>query len=113
MSIVNFVVNFSVESPIPNTFPELREKYARFFAGDVAAPPPGWLGVLEFALDELSQADDADVVIQGLRPSTSGLLPYFASGNEKSKRLLMELLAEAVHYCPFCGQSYQQAKEDA
>lgn len=85
----------------PNNFSELRERYARFFVGDIVAPPPGWNNTLELALEEATRANES-FSIEGLIVSNAGLTPVFHIDDSPSFR---ELLSEARFFCPVCGQS--------
>jgi hypothetical protein len=95
----------------PNDFLPVREKYSRFFAeGEVNAPPPGWLPVVEFALSELAAKTTDTVIIKGFRVAPSGLhlLPIYLEGSDELKSFFNDLLAETEHFCPLCGQHQQQ-----
>lgn len=93
--------------PIKDHFPRLREKYSRFFVGDITSPPPGWQDVLELALEESASIGER-FCINGFVMSQAGLAPVFAEGHSLR---FCELLAETADFCPFCGQPYPPYKE--
>ena len=100
------IFDFPAPIPVPGDFLELRRRYSRYFAGDVASPPVGWLNLLELALSEAEGANQS-FSISGFTVSAAGLIPIFSKGDSPSLR---ELLAEARHFCPFCGQAYPYNK---
>lgn len=65
--------------------------------------PPGWMAVLDFALENAASTFRKRVSIQSLQVVDGMLVVDFSAGTPEAREEFRALLAEAREYCPCCG----------
>ena len=75
--------------------------------------PPGWLGILQMALEDATIEPGKRVSITRLWVEEGALMAAFSAGSVRAREEFRELLSQTREYCPCCGNIWSDAERDA